>query len=433
LTAPIAPVYFLTMAHKRLQHAEFVKAVKDGLTCEAARDENILLSKAFAADVREIGDADARTSTWIISTAARDRMGDTIAVDGWDLANFRKGGSILYGHNREFTDGLPIGKPLAVWPEKNALHLTMQHTSHEENPLGAQVFALVRGGFLRSNSVGFRPTEWDFSDPDDMFSGIDFKKQELLEDSIVPVPANPEALLQTVGKSMDLSPLRAWHQMALDGEVPTLGVSRKAIHESLKALTGNPVAVSAGAVGAAAEAASAEVAADAAATEAAVPSTPADQAELQRLALVQLATPTPESAAALKALGIEVHSCDCARAPVPEPSAEPPAAEPPVKELSVEDCAARVIEMLGDASKIAEGEAKEQIVAALAALVKAPAPIADGADTDGPDYIELAPQAADPPADDGEDFIEIADAAEFRATLETSIAKHLTALTGRTA
>jgi hypothetical protein len=48
--------------------------------------------------------------------------------------------------------------------------------------------------------VGFRPLEWDFTDDpergaDDWFPGIDFQQQELVELSVVTVPANPEALM----------------------------------------------------------------------------------------------------------------------------------------------------------------------------------------------------------------------------------------------
>jgi phage head maturation protease len=63
------------------------------------------------------------------------------------------------------------------------------------------VYRLARGGFLAATSVGFRPLKWEYTTDkergaDDWFPGIDFEEQELVEFSIVTVPANPEALME---------------------------------------------------------------------------------------------------------------------------------------------------------------------------------------------------------------------------------------------
>lgn len=223
------------------------------MTPADAASDKILLNKAYASNVKLLGeegeedsdtDADSRISTWVVSTSAKDRDGDMLMVDGWYLDNFRRGGSILFGHNREKnSDGLPIAKPLKTWVGNDALNIRMRHTTKDENPFGASVFELVKGGFLRSNSVGFLPVSWEALYENDFFVGYRFTEQELLEDSIVPVPSNPEALLQSLGKSMDLTPIVDWHQRALDNEVPRLGVDEHFILDSLKALSGNPVAL----------------------------------------------------------------------------------------------------------------------------------------------------------------------------------------------
>ena len=71
-------------------------------------------------------------------------------------------------------------------------------------PKAEGIKQLCRSGFLFATSVGFRPLEWDFTEDeargaDDWFPGIDFHRHELMEFSIVSIPANPEALIEPGG------------------------------------------------------------------------------------------------------------------------------------------------------------------------------------------------------------------------------------------
>jgi hypothetical protein len=54
----------------------------------------------------------------------------------------------------------------------------------------------VVDGFIKAGSVGFLPVEWRFADSKDRPFGMDFLKQQLLEFSIVPAPANANALIE---------------------------------------------------------------------------------------------------------------------------------------------------------------------------------------------------------------------------------------------
>ena len=67
--------------------------------------------------------------------------------------------------------------------------------------MAESIYRLAQGGFLAATSVGFRPLKWEYTSDlargaDDWFPGIDFEQQELVEFSIVTVPANPEALIE---------------------------------------------------------------------------------------------------------------------------------------------------------------------------------------------------------------------------------------------
>jgi len=77
---------------------------------------------------------------------------------------------------------------------------------------------MVQGDWLRTGSVGFRPQDWEvLRDPEtNQFTGYNFKKQELLEFSIVTVPANPEALVSAKAAGINLKPLRNDYSKHID-------------------------------------------------------------------------------------------------------------------------------------------------------------------------------------------------------------------------
>lgn len=132
------------------------------------------------------------------SSAVVDRMGDIIDQAGWNLKDFLNNKVILWGHNvRE--EKPPIAKALKVWVEgkgtKNA-KLMFDLKFDLQDAFAAEIYRKIKDGFLNTVSVGFLPHEWEELDPDNWFGGLKFTKQDLLELSIVPIPANPEALIQ---------------------------------------------------------------------------------------------------------------------------------------------------------------------------------------------------------------------------------------------
>jgi HK97 family phage prohead protease len=131
------------------------------------------------------------------STAVTDRMGDIIEQSGWKLSNFKVNPVILYGHNAR-EERMPIGKALKVWIEgkgsKNA-KLMFNIQFDLQDSFAAEVYRKIKDGFLNTVSVGFQPFEWEELDPDNWFGGLRFLEQDLLELSVVPIPANPQAVI----------------------------------------------------------------------------------------------------------------------------------------------------------------------------------------------------------------------------------------------
>lgn len=182
-----------------------------------AVDADTQLRKAFIAEVKASAD-DGRIVDFVISTDSVDRMGDTIAVDGWQIANYRKNNVVLWAHDSSMP---PIAKGLNVRVEDGKLKASAQFVPAEVpviGPLAECILQLLRGGFLHAVSVGFIPVKYAFSEEDGRSWGVDFLQQELLEFSVCPIPANPEALNEARSFGIDIGPIRDWAVKLLAGD-----------------------------------------------------------------------------------------------------------------------------------------------------------------------------------------------------------------------
>lgn len=133
----------------------------------------------------------------LASTSAIDRQGDSIDQSGWDLRNFMQNPVILWAH--DYSE-LPVGKAVDINVTENGLECEFEFASGDANPKAEQVQKLFDGGYLNAVSVGFIPRER---------KGNSITRSELLEISIVPVPANQEALRLAIdSKSVDVSAIK---------------------------------------------------------------------------------------------------------------------------------------------------------------------------------------------------------------------------------
>lgn len=158
----------------------------------APEARNARVAHTFAAEVKAV-EGDKRELQFTISTDSVDRMGDTIDVKGWKLDAYRKNPVVLWAHDNE---SLPVGKATKVWIEDGKLKATAEFTPEGMARFNDTVFDMLKGGFLNAVSVGFMPEDYKFTESADRRFGIDFLKQELLEFSVVSVPANSEALIE---------------------------------------------------------------------------------------------------------------------------------------------------------------------------------------------------------------------------------------------
>lgn len=147
-----------------------------------------------------------RRMSFVISTNSPDRDRDCVMPDGMQLANYKKNPVVLWAHDYR---SLPIAKATSVKVEKNRLLADAEFADEADNPMAGSVYRLLKKGFLRATSIGFRPLKYAINEER---RGYDFEEAELLEFSIVPVPANAEALALAagVGDPVDLTPVKAW-------------------------------------------------------------------------------------------------------------------------------------------------------------------------------------------------------------------------------
>ena len=157
-----------------------------------------------------------RTLRFCFSDGSVDRMNDTIAAAGWDLTDFSANPVALWAHD---SSAPPIGGARNVGVEGDRLLGDIEFAPPETYAFADTIYRLVLGKFLRAVSVGFLPTRYAFveNDPERGF-GIDFLEQALLEISVCPVPANPNALQEARRKGIDTRPLVEWAERTLDGD-----------------------------------------------------------------------------------------------------------------------------------------------------------------------------------------------------------------------
>ncbi len=137
---------------------------------------------------------------FVLSDATVDRYGDVVDPAGWSLANFKKNPIALFGHS----GGFPIGKWADVRVEGGRLVGRLVLAAKGTSSRLDEIISLVEQGILRAVSVGFRPLKSEPIDPAKPWGAQRYTKSELLETSLVSVPANPAAI--ALAKSLNLSP-----------------------------------------------------------------------------------------------------------------------------------------------------------------------------------------------------------------------------------
>lgn len=132
-----------------------------------------------------------------ISDETKDRHGTIIKSGGWSFENFLRNPIISHQHDTFSSDpDAVVGKGLSISSTTDGTtYLDYELEPLGDNPRADKLAKKLDFGSIRAVSVGFNPMEWSKGDrsigedPNTLY----FRKQDLLEVSIVTIPSNPNA------------------------------------------------------------------------------------------------------------------------------------------------------------------------------------------------------------------------------------------------
>lgn len=167
------------------------------------------------------------------STEAMDRDQEVLTADGWDLKNFKKNPVVLPAHNYGEP---PVARAKSVKIVDGKLTFKIEFPEEGVNPVSDIYRKLYKSGFMNAASVGFIPRDYKYgNDKNEPYRT--FLKQELLELSLVSVPANPEALVTAKGikdaidegviSEQDIAVLKQAIEAAVQGDDSKEGARKK--------------------------------------------------------------------------------------------------------------------------------------------------------------------------------------------------------------
>ena len=157
--------------------------------------ESIITTVGTLEDVESVGGV--HSVTIFANKASRD--GVAVEPAGMDFSGYGKNPVVLYAHDltgRTQSAGLPIGRTRRLVRTAEG-HVRADFEFLPGDPFADRVRNAWRRGFLRGASMGWRAIE---SRPSG--AGLVITKSELLEWSIVAVPADPDALRDAYGRVM---------------------------------------------------------------------------------------------------------------------------------------------------------------------------------------------------------------------------------------
>jgi HK97 family phage major capsid protein/HK97 family phage prohead protease len=136
-------------------------------------------------------EVDPSTLEYVMSDGSVDRMGDIIDPKGWRLDTFKKNPIALFGHS----GGFPVGTWKDIRVEGGKLKGKLQFARPGTSERIDEIRSLAEQGILRAVSVGFQPVPGKVEPiKDSPRNGLVYREAELVECSVVSVPANPNAL-----------------------------------------------------------------------------------------------------------------------------------------------------------------------------------------------------------------------------------------------
>jgi len=167
---------------------EAIEANESAATAEQEQEQPQLGTRYFRA-YRLDGQANDEPIRFVASTSNIVRDGLAIDTWAWELDNYRKNPVVLWVHDYMGTRP-PIGKANVELGEAT---LVADVTFDKGDPFAADIERKYREGYLNAISVGWNTLT---------SSGKRVTRAELLDLSAVPVPGDPDALIQRQARAL---------------------------------------------------------------------------------------------------------------------------------------------------------------------------------------------------------------------------------------
>jgi len=188
--------------------------------------EHAEMQKPLACEAKAISiDVDRRRITHVISTGRLDRGNRMVEPSGWNLANFKRAPRVLADHDYSIERVIGTGHDVKVADVPRIGKALIATTQFAEEGLGEVAFRLASTGIVNSWSVGWvglkshRIGELDDCEACQKASNVEwgqhFVTQELLEYSLVAIPANPDAVNGLMAAGLvSKAAAEEWNEMA---------------------------------------------------------------------------------------------------------------------------------------------------------------------------------------------------------------------------
>lgn len=162
---------------------------------------------------RERADGDAYSMTIAANDVSRNPF-DEIRMDGGRFDNYLRNPVVLWSHD---DSALPIGRTTRLHYEDGRLRADFEFLP--DDPMAERVKRAWDMGFVNAASIRFMPLEIDTSDTSKPFGVV--SEWDLLEWSLVPIPADPDAL-RAAARALNVPEevLRQEHDEMVDEPMP---------------------------------------------------------------------------------------------------------------------------------------------------------------------------------------------------------------------
>lgn len=194
--------------------------------------------------------------TFVLTDDTLDAHSQRVLPNGVDLTRFKSNPIMLFNHLRSapgwFDESVTTDTvlPIGIWRNVKKANGQITAEAHVDfdDEFAAKIGNKVKSGIIRAVSIGFRALAYSDADEDKVMGqkGYTVTKAELLEASLVDIPANPNALVvsKSIGQRVagdgaktggdDLYFVKTLYRVDPDGENQTT-MSKNNLFDAIKA------------------------------------------------------------------------------------------------------------------------------------------------------------------------------------------------------